>query len=1120
MPPSTDPVSVLNTYAQANGYRPEYEMTKNQSTGQWVVVATCEAIDYKADGCSMNQKEAKRLAAENMVQYLDSNNLLRQKRARPNGKNVGMKTYCFPTAAENQLPIEGLWCDSKGNLASVEGINIFHENRTRSTLRVEDGYYIRKALTPDAKECSGALSGTEYIDWADGDRWELAQTDPGPDVGDFNEKNAKMVLHEFLKRKRLPEVGQPTQFNVGTRVGFRAIAAFEVGGYSVHCAVTSQNKRQASIDLAIQVCRRLFSEGHMTERGMGAGPGGDHYPELTVGLSPEIKNKLQTFLYNMGIIPRKEDRYSGHPIDVYLRMEASGWACSTEDISKGCRWSPATGKWDPWKYKTTGANCHVVNEELYRRWNNMNLAREKVASRHELPIAHMEHEIVELIVNNQVVLVSGSTGSGKTTQIPQFILDYYISYNRGSECNIIVTQPRRVAAISIAERVAWERGEQLGDSVGYSVRFDQKMPRSSGSIMYMTVGILLRKLESGLHGVSHIFIDEVHERDLNTDFLLVVVKRLCRQHANLRVILMSATISLDKFIKYFPGSKVVEILGRNFPVETFFLEDAVELLSFDAGNQVKHQNDSLMVCDSRYTESTKRALRAMSEQEVNYSLVEKILEWVMGQQENPEMAGSVLIFLPGWEVISHMMRHLKRVFSAQCVFLPLHSQVPKDEQRRVFDNPPVGKIKVILSTNIAETSVTIRDVVYVIDSCRCKIRWFQASTSAVMTPAMLSRLDVHWAAKHNLTQREGRAGRLRPGFCFRLCTRARYDSLPDTLPPEMVRAPLHDVALVVKWLQLGDIKDFLLQCPDPPKIDAIDRAIITLQDLSALDTYQRLTPVGVQLARLPMEPRMGYALLMSAIFGLAEPMSLIFSTLCYKDPFGPDFPKLGEHSDLFRILAQIYEATSHGHRTYNDRMVNGNTLRQILDAAQQLLAILLEIGFPQQQKFMGIDPGLREWHLIQYFIALGLNHWGVFKDPRKLWLGTNEVGNMAQNSACAIDGMPEEAFYTYFEQARNHTKIQCRMLSNLPIIPIMLGSLVSMPWHNERVLLDHWLPITCRFDTAALIGAARAGTEAMMLRIAHTPGLCSSTDQPLAQFIGLMYDLVDPQAGKCYEYAS
>eukprot|EP00397_Hematodinium_sp_SG-2012_P005557 GEMP01005577.1.p1 GENE.GEMP01005577.1~~GEMP01005577.1.p1 ORF type:complete len:1137 (+),score=248.43 GEMP01005577.1:74-3484(+) len=1126
--PGLDSISQLHQYGQANGVRPEFNLTKEEN-GQWRCIATCPGVEFAGEAIGQAQKESKKEAAERVIEFLEANNLLRAKRAKTDPirkERMMMKTLPLPMPSGPLDELQGLWCDSRGQLVNVEGTIVIREDKRREQLREEGGYFIKKAAGPNAEEYGGAMNHG-MVDWSSGEKWEPAASPEEPDVGDFTPANSKMIMNEFLKRKRLPELLQPTQFNVGSNNGFRAIAAFECGGCPISVAVISQNKKQASTDLAVQLCRRLFREGHL-QSGTDKVAGSERYPDISIGLAPDLKNRLNTFLYNCQITPLREENpaamtCSKEVTDLLLRMESSGWACTTEDISKGCQWSPATANWDPWKYRTVQANENAVNQQLYQKWQ-MSQKPDRIRARHELPIASMEHEIVDIITNNQVVLVSGATGSGKTTQIPQFILDHFITYNRGSECSIIVTQPRRVAAISIAERVAWERSEQLGDSVGYSVRFDQKMPRSSGSILYMTVGILLRKLESGLHGVSHIFIDEVHERDLNTDFLLVVVKRLAQQHADIRVILMSATISLQKFILYFPGSKVVEIAGRNFPVETFFLEDAVELLSFDThSTNFRSQPDSLMVCDNRYSEATRRTLRSMSEQEVNYTLVEKIIDWVMNQAENPEMHGSVLIFLPGWEVISHMMKHLRRVFNEKCLFLPLHSQVPKEEQRRVFDNAPPGKIKVILSTNIAETSVTIRDVVYVIDSCRCKIRWFQAShTSGVMTPAMLSRLDVHWAAKHNLTQREGRAGRLRPGFCFRLCTRARYDSLPETLPPEMVRAPLHDVALIVKWLQLGDIKGFLLQCPDPPKMDAIDRAIVTLQDLSALDSYQRLTPVGVQLARLPMEPRMGYALLMAAVFGMAEPMSVIFSTLCYKDPFGSDYVKLGpDWSDAFKTLASVYDAVTKGfyHNHYsNDRQCNTNTLRQILDAAQQLQAILRDMGFPQQAR-TPLDPRTRQWHVAQYLLALGLDHWSVHKDARRVWVGINESGNIAQNSACAIDTQPPEHFYAYFEQARNHSKVQCRMVSNMSIMPILFGSIVSMPYKNGRVMLDHWLPIACRFDTGALIGAMRAGIEAMMLRVSHTPSLCSSGDQPLHQFISLMYDLLDPRTAKYAEHA-
>lgn len=205
---------------------------------------------------------------------------------------------------------------------------------------------------------------------------------------------------------------------------------------------------------------------------------------------------------------------------------------------------------------------------------------EKLKKREQLPIALMKNELMTGINDNSVIVVRGNTGCGKTTQIAQYILEDYINSGQGAWCNICITQPRRISAISVAERIASERNEPIGEAVGYSVRFESMLPRPYGSILFCTVGVLLRKLEAGLRGVSHVIVDEIHERDVNSDFLMVVLRDMVHTYPDLRVILMSATIDTTLFSKYFGDCPVIEVPGRAFPVKQLFLEDCIELTNF------------------------------------------------------------------------------------------------------------------------------------------------------------------------------------------------------------------------------------------------------------------------------------------------------------------------------------------------------------------------------------------------------------------------------------------------------------------------------------------------------------------------------------------------------------
>lgn len=503
--------------------------------------------------------------------------------------------------------------------------------------------------------------------------------------------------------------------------------------------------------------------------------------------------------------------------------------------------------------------------------------------RQSLPAWNTQDAIIQAVNSHQVTIISGETGSGKSTQSVQFVLDDMIKRGLGGAANIICTQPRRISALGLADRVSDERCSSIGDEVGYVIRGESKVKAGATKITFVTTGVLLRRIQSGgdadgnvassLADVSHVVVDEVHERSLDTDFLLALLRDVLRFRKDLKVILMSATLDADIFMNYFGGPKsvgLVTIPGRTFPVNDYYLDDVIRDTGFapELSEDFEDESDA-----RRGEESLGKALRSIG-MGINYELIASTVRYIDAQLG--DQPGGILIFLPGTLEIDRCLNAVKKLPNTHP--LPLHASLLPAEQRRVFQSPPKGKRKIIAATNVAETSITIEDVVAVIDTGRVKETSYDPKDNMV-------RLQEVWASQAACRQRRGRAGRVRAGTCYKLYTRKAESNMAQRPDPEIRRVPLEQLCLSVKSMRgIDDVATFLANTITPPESIAVEGALSFLHRVGALD-HSRLTALGRYLAMIPADLRCAKLMIYGSIFGCMEPCLTIAAILTVKSPF-------------------------------------------------------------------------------------------------------------------------------------------------------------------------------------------------------------------------------------------
>ncbi|KAI1633335.1 P-loop containing nucleoside triphosphate hydrolase protein [Biscogniauxia mediterranea] len=603
-------------------------------------------------------------------------------------------------------------------------------------------------------------------------------------------------------------------------------------------------------------------------------------------------------------------------------------------------------------------------------------------SRMQLPMWHFREQVLDTVEREQVVIVCGETGCGKSTQVPSFLLEHQLS--QGRPCKIYCTEPRRISAISLARRVSEELGEGRGDLgtsrslVGYSIRLESNTSKET-RLVYATTGIVMRMLEGSneLREITHLVLDEVHERSIDSDFLLIVLKKLLVRRKDLKVILMSATVDAERFSNYLGRAPVLNVPGRTFPVQVKYLEDALELTGYTLDQQSHEKMTDLdddpaeMEGEStptgnagkdlrQYSAKTRSTLSQIDEYQIEFELIVQLIQRIAIDPQYANYSKAILVFLPGIAEIRTLNDFLlgEPYFQRNWEVFPLHSTIATEDQERAFLIPPDGVRKIVLATNIAETGITIPDVTCVIDTGKHREMRFDERRQ-------LSRLIDTFISRANAKQRRGRAGRVQEGLCFHMFTKYRHDNLMnDQQTPEMLRLSLQDLAIRVKICKIGGIEETLGEALDPPSAKNIRRAIDALVDVRALTSAEDLTPLGYQLARLPLDVFLGKLILQGSIFKCLDMAITVAAILSSKSPFTAPFGQRSQadqarrafrraDSDLLTVYnaylgwKKVCQTSNHDFQYCKKNFLSPQTLSNIEDLKGQLIVSLVDSGFLQ-----------------------------------------------------------------------------------------------------------------------------------------------------------------------------
>ena len=552
-------------------------------------------------------------------------------------------------------------------------------------------------------------------------------------------------------------------------------------------------------------------------------------------------------------------------------------------------------------------------------------AKEIADMQHSLPVYKFRDEFLRLISENQVLIVVGETGSGKTTQLPQYL--YQAGYSQNDTKIIGCTQPRRVAATSVAQRVAQEMQEPLGEKVGYTVRFDDKSSRNT-RIKYLTDGMLLREFLNNpeMDSYGAIMIDEAHERTLSTEILLSLLKDLTNStRSDLKIIIASATINATKFSEFFNNAPILNIPGRRFPVKIHYTKQP----------------------------------------EANY--LQAVMTTIFQIHLTQPLPGDILVFLTGQEEIESLEQQMQEAIvklgdqlkeQGKIMVCSIYANLPNEQQQRIFEPTQPFSRKLVLATNIAETSITIPGVSYVIDPGYVKQTEFNPHTG-------MESLLVVPCSKANCDQRAGRAGRIGPGKCFRIFTKHSFDNeMEMNTKPEIERINLNSVVLLLLSLGINDLIKFPFL--DPPNRQSIIKSLSLLYQLGGLNSRGELTRTGMKMSEFPLDPTYAKCILSSERFGITKEICIIIAMLTessnlYYIPKKLDkevvkkrheqfVDKQGDHLTLLNVYKQWAGTGGYSNQWCQDYFIQYKTMKRVRDIYKQLIGICLKVGITVREE--------------------------------------------------------------------------------------------------------------------------------------------------------------------------